>query len=389
MDACMKRTGLKGKLAIALAAALIAAPAAPAMAPAGSIASTEACAATMEAKGQWMQSGSRWWYRNADGSYPANCWKEIDYEWYHFDSAGWMQTGWLMDGGSWYYLLSDGKMATGSQDIGGTVYLFDYSGRLAYNKAQFDWFGFYYGYYPTVCSDSNGVLIPSGWKHVDASDGYPGGWIYLDQARYDSRYGYMHFLWKQIDGIWYYFMPTWPNGQRDWIRTSGSATVAGSYPAQAFMVTGWQKIGTGYPTEDGKWMWVDGNDLSGGMIYNDNGTYRTYDDAQWYYFASSGAMQTGWLDDGGNWYWLTGSGAMGTGWQLVSGTWYWFNASGAMQTGWQQVNGSWYCFSASGAMLHDYWVGNYYLGSSGAMLTSTKTPDGYYVGADGAWVPGK
>ncbi|MCH4081678.1 MAG: hypothetical protein LKE92_06045 [Atopobiaceae bacterium] len=60
-----------------------------------------------------------------------------------------------------------------------------------------------------------------------------------------------------------------------------------------------------------------------------------------------------------------------------------------MQTGWQQVNGSWYCFSASGAMLHDYWVGNYYLGSSGAMLTSTKTPDGYYVGADGAWVPGK
>lgn len=30
-----------------------------------------------------------------------------------------------------------------------------------------------------------------------------------------------------------------------------------------------------------------------------------------------------------------------------------------------------------------------YLGSSGAMLTNARTPDGYYVGADGAWVPGK
>lgn len=30
-----------------------------------------------------------------------------------------------------------------------------------------------------------------------------------------------------------------------------------------------------------------------------------------------------------------------------------------------------------------------YLGSSGAMLTNARTPDGYYVGADGAWIPGK
>lgn len=80
---------------------------------------------------------------------------------------------------------------------------------------------------------------------------------------------------------------------------------------------------------------------------------------------------------------------MATGWQKIGGTWYYFNASGAMQAGWQKIDGSWYCFAASGAMLHDCWAGNYYLGPSGAMLTDARTPDGYYVGADGAWVPGR
>ena len=26
----------------------------------------------------WVKSGSKWWYRYADGSYPANCWAQID-----------------------------------------------------------------------------------------------------------------------------------------------------------------------------------------------------------------------------------------------------------------------------------------------------------------------
>jgi glucan-binding YG repeat protein len=286
MDADTKRPGLRRKLAIALAAALIAAPAAAAVAPiAGGIAGTEAHAAEAQAKGQWMQSGSRWWYRNADGSYPSGCWKEIDGLWYHFDASGWMQTGWLMDGGDWYYLLPSGGIAMHSWDIGGKVYLFDEgTGKLLYNKAErYSGLGMIYDD-SIVCSDSEGILVPSGWKYVDASDGCPGGWIYLDQSSQDPRYGYMHFFWKRIGGSWYYFMPTWLYGDhRD-----------GFYPRRAFMVTGWQKI-----------------------------------------------------------------------------------------------DGSWYCFAASGAMIHDCWAGNYYLGSSGAMLTDARTPDGYYVGTDGAWVPGR
>ena len=37
-------------------------------------------------------------------------------------------------------------------------------------------------------------------------------------------------------------------------------------------------------------------------------------------------------------------------------------------------------------MVHDKWIGDYYLGSDGAMLTSTVTPDGYRVDASGKWI---
>lgn len=46
---------------------------------------------------------------------------------------------------------------------------------------------------------------------------------------------------------------------------------------------------------------------------------------------SKGAMQTGWLNDGGTWYYLKSSGAMTTGWTPVGGTWYHMAASATMK----------------------------------------------------------
>lgn len=44
----------------------------------------------------WVRAvdGIRWWYRRADGSYPANKWCIIDRRWYLFDEEGYMLTGW-------------------------------------------------------------------------------------------------------------------------------------------------------------------------------------------------------------------------------------------------------------------------------------------------------
>lgn len=36
----------------------------------------------------WVQSGAKWWYKNADGSYPKSSWSQITDKWYRFDSSG-------------------------------------------------------------------------------------------------------------------------------------------------------------------------------------------------------------------------------------------------------------------------------------------------------------
>ncbi len=45
-----------------------------------------------------------------------------------------------------------------------------------------------------------------------------------------------------------------------------------------------------------------------------------------------------------------------------------------MMTGWQQIGGKWYYFNSEKGSLE------------GILLRNTTTPDGYQVGADGAWI---
>ena len=79
----------------------------------------------------WVQSGSSWWYKHADGSYTTNGWEKINGTWYHFDQAGWMQTGWVKDGNTWYYLKDSGAMATGWVKDNGTWYYLNNNGSMA------------------------------------------------------------------------------------------------------------------------------------------------------------------------------------------------------------------------------------------------------------------
>ncbi len=64
-------------------------------------------------------------------------------------------------------------------------------------------------------------------------------------------------------------------------------------------------------------------------------------------------------------------------------------AAAGIKTGWVQVGDDWYHYQASGEMTKNAWVKSkekwYYLGADGVMLKNTTTPDGYTVGADGAW----
>ena len=82
-----------------------------------------------------------------------------------------------------------------------------------------------------------------------------------------------------------------------------------------------------------------------------------------------------------------------TGWQLDT-TGYWYrNYDGSWPAScWQQINGYWYYFNAGGYMVANQWILTnglyYYVGADGKMMTNGRTPDGYYVDANGIWIQG-
>lgn len=72
------------------------------------------------------------------------------------------------------------------------------------------------------------------------------------------------------------------------------------------------------------------------------------------------------------------------------GWWYQYANNTWPRACWQCIDGSWYCFDDNGYRRYGwiYWDNKwYYCGEDGALMANTTTPDGYYVGSDGVWVP--
>lgn len=113
--------------------------------------------------GHWVKDEIGWWFRFNDGTWPSDRWMYLywngSYDWYHFGSDGYMNIGWLEDGGNLYYLhpISDGTMGhmyVGWHEIDGKWYYFNTEsdgtkGRLLVNTTTPD------GYHV----DANGVWI--------------------------------------------------------------------------------------------------------------------------------------------------------------------------------------------------------------------------------------
>lgn len=96
---------------------------------------------------------------------------------------------------------------------------------------------------------------------------------------------------------------------------------------------------------------------------------------------------TGWwfvYDDSNNYY--------RDCWKEIDGDWYSFDFNGyARQSTWYQDNSIWYYLKDNCKMARNEWVNvngkSYYLGDQGEMYGNRSTPDGYWVGEDGAWIP--
>ncbi len=114
---------------------------------------------------------------------------------------------------------------------------------------------------------------------------------------------------------------------------------------------------------------------TGNWTQNEKGWWFQYKDGTW---PSNEWVYLPW-GDGYNWYFFDTNGYMSSGWVLWNGHYYYMNGNsdgnkGAMLTGWQFIDGKWYYLESN--------ITSKY----GAMYKNRRTPDGYYVGDDGAWV---
>ena len=219
-------------------------------------------------KGQWKQSGNKWWYQYEDGTYPKNEFITIDNKLYRFDQYGYMQTGWFRvnnedyyatssgaikaqwvgSGNNWYYVDADGKMVTGFQTIAGAKYYFASSG-----------------------------LMQTGWFKINGADYYA------------TSSGAITAQWVGSGNTWYYV-------DADGKMVTGFQTIAGAkyyFAESGLMQTGWFKI---------------------------NGEY--------YYAASSGVISAQWVKSGNNWYYVDANGKMVTGVYKINTVVYRFDANG-------------------------------------------------------------
>ena len=216
--------------------------------------------------GAWVRSGSRWWYRYSDGTYPANELRKIGNSWFGFDAAGWMETGWAAHDNNWYYFASSGAMQTGW---------------LAHGKS---------------------------WYYLDGAGKMMTGFITVGKASYYMlSSGQMATGWQKIGNYWYYFAGSGAM-QTGWLAHSKSW----------YYLDGTGKMTTGFITVKGATYYLNG---SGQMV---TGWLHLNND--WYYFAGSGAMTTGWQKVGNYWYYLDENGKMATNTWI--GNWY-VNGSGA------------------------------------------------------------
>ena len=115
-------------------------------------------------------------------------------------------------------------------------------------------------------------------------------------------------------------------------------------------------------------------------LYNQNGTLVRNAWAGNYWLGADGRMATNAWVDGGRYY-------VGSNGAWIKGAQHQTTASETKQ-GWTKVGNAWYFYN-HGKVVANAWIGNYWLGADGRMVTNAWVDGGrYYVGNDGAWVKG-
>ena len=155
--------------------------------------------------GAWLSDSVGWWYRYADGSYPAGQAVRIGNSTYRFGADGYMRTGWVRDGSSWYYLDPvTGRMVTGWLLDGSTWYYLRSSGAMASGWVK-DGSTWYYLDPASGRMVTGWLLDGSTWYYLRSSGAMATGWLKDGSTWYYLRSsGAMATGWLMDGGSWYY-----------------------------------------------------------------------------------------------------------------------------------------------------------------------------------------
>ena len=379
-------------------------------------------------KGTWIQDSIGWWFRNADGTYPANQWAYINGAWYHFNAAGYrengwitlngvrfyleadgrmvtgwkqmeetwyyfdgsgaMRTGWLQLGSTWYWLDNDGKMVTGWKAFGQYWYYFGPSGNMYVGQHTID--GKIYEFCSTGYAVTGWINRNGTWYYLNSDRTYAKGFVHIgDYTYYFNDKNQMVTGWQYIDNHWYWF-ESWGGMRVRWLQLGNTWYW---FENDGKMVTGWKAF-------DQYWYYfgpsgnmyvgqcnVDGKDYkfcSTGYVVNS----WIYKNGIWYYSNADRTYAKGFVHIGDYTYYFNDNNQMLTGWQNIGNHRYWFESSGAMRVRWLQLGNTWYWFENDGKMVTGWKkIENnmYYFDNSGAMVTGRKTIDGknYNFGTSG------
>lgn len=90
----------------------------------------------------WENTDRGWKYKESNGSYVTNTWKQVDGIWYFFDGEGHIATNWRQIDGAWYFFNASGAMLTGWVQSGNDWYYMNPSGAMATGWVQSgnDWY---------------------------------------------------------------------------------------------------------------------------------------------------------------------------------------------------------------------------------------------------------
>ena len=335
----------------------------------------------------WVKSGSTWYYLDSNGRVVRNAWAGN----YWLGADGKMVTNAWVDNGR-YYVGSNGEWVRNAQKPATTTT----------NTAKQGWVQSGASWYYL---DSNGRVVRNAWigNYWLGTDGKMATSSWVDNGRY---YVGSNGLWDKNAKKQEVPKPVekkqgWVKSGSDWYYYENGTLVRNKWAGNYWLGTdgkmatsSWVDNGRYYVGSNGLWDKSAKKQEAPKPAEKKQGWVKSGSD--WYYYENGTLVRNKWI---GN-YWLGTDGKMATSSWVDNGRYYvgstglWDKNAKKQETskstdnkkGWVKSGSDWYYYE-NGTLARNKWVGNYWLGTDGKMVTNSWVDNGrYYVGSDGAWV---